>query len=242
MPNIPQAFNEEQPGTTPVAASGEKAGPARTGDQMLIDRHLPAFDETQIRHAVVDAPAELTWRAVKAVNLMEVGDVWPLARALSWLRDLPEKVGLVRNREAAPDRLSFDDLGSVPGWIKLDEVRGRELVLGAVGKVWKPRIDWLEVEPADFADFAEPDYAKLALAISVRPYGAQRSLITYEARTATTSLVARKRFRRYWRLIGWGAGIMMSGALRLIERDAEAAAAGAGVAGPAAGARGTPIG
>lgn len=98
------------------------------------------------------------------------------------------------------------------------------------------------MEPAEFADFAEPDYAKLAAAISVRPYGAQRSLVTYEARTATTSLVARKRFRRYWRLIGWGAGIMMSGALRLVERDAEAASSRAGVAGSAADTRGAPIG
>jgi hypothetical protein len=40
---------------------------------MLIDRHLPELDETQIRHLVVNVPPEETWLAVMAVNLMEVG-------------------------------------------------------------------------------------------------------------------------------------------------------------------------
>ncbi len=164
---------------------------------------------------------------------MEVGDVWPITRPLAWLRDLPEIFGRTRGREPAPERLTFDELAGVPGWIKLDEAPGRELVLGAVGKFWRPRIDWRHVDPADFGDFAEPGYAKLALSLSIRPYGVGRSLVSYEARTATTSDLARKRFRLYWRLIGWGAGAMMSGALRLIGRDAEAAAAQKGAAGSA---------
>ena len=216
----PMAKVDEQPQHPPGRLSVDQSRP--DGREMLIDRHLPEFDETLVRHIVVDAPTEATWQAVTSVNLMEVGDVMAIARALSWLRDLPERVGLARNREAPPKRLTFDDLGSVPGWVKLGEDPGRELVLGAVGKFWKPRIEWLPIDPSDFSEFAEADYAKIAVAISVRPYGAERALVSYEARTATTSDLARKRFRRYWRLIGWGAAAMMSGALKLMRRDAEA--------------------
>jgi len=106
-------------------------------------------------------------------------------------------------------------------WTKLDEAPGEEFVVGAVGKFWRPSIEWRDVAPDEFADFDEPGYAKLAIGISVRPYGARRSLLTYEARTATTDDRARRNFRRYWRLVGPFAGYLMSTAL---DRSAAEAA------------------
>ncbi len=55
----------------------------------------------------------------------------------------------------------------------------------------------------------------------VHPYGAGRSLLTYEARTACTDRAATKRFARYWTLVSPGVGIVMRAALQAIKTAAE---------------------
>lgn len=195
---------------------------------MLIDDHLPEYDVTVTRHAVVEADPETTYRAALAADLLDTG---PIVRALGWLRVAPTAVlERARRREstATPDRLAFADVEEVDGWVRLDETPGEELVLGTVGKFWQPDIEWREVEPEAFADFDEPGYGKLALSLSVRPYGEGRTLCSYEARTATTDADSRRRFRRYWRLIGPFAGYLMTTALERIAADAEALARAGG--------------
>ena len=90
------------------------------------------------------------------------------------------------------------------------------------------------VAPDLFVGFAEPGYAKLALSFRVLPIAGGGSLLRYEARTATTDDVARRRLRRYWRLIHPGVALVMRRALERIRAEAErreAALAGAGCAG-----------
>ncbi|MHC3436508.1 hypothetical protein ACYJ1Y_00060 [Natrialbaceae archaeon A-gly3] len=188
---------------------------------MLIDDYLPAYDVTVTRHAVVEADPETTYRAAMAANLLDLG---PVVRALGWLRIVPTAViEHVRGRrpEPRPDRLTFADLEESDEWVRLAEEPGEEFVFGAVGKFWQPAIEWRAVDPEDFADFDEPGYGKVAATLSVRPYGDGRTLLSYEARTATTDADSRRRFERYWRLIGPFAGYLMGKALERIAADAE---------------------
>ncbi|WP_265108982.1 hypothetical protein [Halosolutus halophilus] len=188
---------------------------------LLIDRHLPEYDVTQHRHAVVVADPETTYRATVEADMMDTG---PVVRALSRLRDLPARLGhRIRGTQPAqfPEELTIDRLGESDEWFLIDERPGAELVFGSVGTFWRPSIEWREVDPDAFAAFDEPGYAKLAVSLSVRPYGARRTLLTYEARTATTDDESRRRFRRYWRLIGPFAGYLMQRALERMRTDAE---------------------
>ncbi|WIV67116.1 hypothetical protein [Natrialbaceae archaeon AArc-T1-2] len=188
---------------------------------MLIDRHLPEYDVTVTRHAIVDADPETTYQAMLAVDLLDVG---PIVRALGWLRIVPTHVlERVRGRRPEPmlDRLTFGDLDEIDEWIRLDEEPGDELVVGAVGTFWQPSIEWREVDPEAFADFDDPGYAKIAASLSVRPDDESRTLLTYEVRTATTDANSRRRFRRYWRLVRPFAGYLMGKTLERIAADAE---------------------
>lgn len=96
-----------------------------------------------------------------------------------------------------------------------------ELVFGAIGKVWQPDIEWKPVPAADFANFAEPGFAKIAAGFSIRNYGESRSLLSYEARTAGTDEESRRRFRRYWWLARRFVGVVMRAALRTARDLAE---------------------
>jgi len=109
--------------------------------------------------------------------------------------------------------MRFIDVPETDEWTLLDETYGEEFVFGAIGKFWRPAIEWRQVESDEFSAFDESGYAKLAIGLSVRPYGEDRTLLSYEARTATTDDPARRNFRRYWRVIGPFAGYLMSRAL-----------------------------
>jgi hypothetical protein len=71
-----------------------------------------------------------------------------------------------------------------------------------------------------FVPFQEPGYAKLAISLAVRPT-TDGAILRYEARTATTDEAARRTFRRYWRLIGAGVGLIMRRVVRRIKQEAE---------------------
>jgi hypothetical protein len=188
---------------------------------MAIDRFLPTFDVTQIRNAVVDATPEETYDAVRHVDLVRIGAVpWLLGE----LRYLPARIlALWRGTEPpeTPDSLTFDDLTDESPYVVLDERPGEEFVLGAVGTFWQPEIEWAEVDAAEFATFDRPGYAKLVIGVSVRPYGTDRTLVTYEARTATTDGASRRRFRRYWTLVGPFAGYLMGRVLETARTEVE---------------------
>ena len=197
------------------------AGRGRTG--LLIDRHLPRYDETVVRNRVVDAPVAATYDAAMMADFTQTG---PVVRALNELRALPIRIGAWLRGEAPPsttDPLRLRDLPEVGTWVRLDETEGEEIVFGAIGAVWQPDIEWVEVDAETVDDFDAPGYAKIAAGISIRPYGEGRTLVTYEARTAATDANSRRRFRRYWGLVGPFAGYMMGRALDRIAADAEAA-------------------
>jgi len=121
---------------------------------------------------------------------------------------------------APGERYGKADPDVLEGWLALGEVPARQLVFGAVGKVWPPDIDWKAVPSDALRDFAEPDLAKLAGGFSVRHYGSDRTLLSYEARTKGTD-DARRKFLRYWWLVQRFVGYVMRAALVTVKDLAE---------------------
>jgi hypothetical protein len=52
-----------------------------------------------------------------------------------------------------------------------------------------------------FRNCHEPGWGKIACNFTVRTYGTDRTLLTYQCRTATTDAAAQRKFTRYWWLI-----------------------------------------
>ncbi|WP_225741356.1 SRPBCC family protein [Halorussus halophilus] len=191
---------------------------------MLLDQYLPEYDETVVRHTVVEADQETTYDAMLTTDLLDLG---PVVRSLGQLRDLPRVVsdrlhGTESSRD--PEQMRIADVPETSEWVRLDEQPGAEYVFGAIGKFWQPAIEWRRVAPSEFREFTEPGYAKLAIGLSVRPFGEGRTLLSYEARTATTDDRAQESFQRYWRVVGPFAGYLMSRALDQMATNAESRA------------------
>ncbi|MFD0367956.1 hypothetical protein [Streptomyces sp. NPDC059071] len=199
-----------------------------TAEPLLLDAALPEFRFSRLECAVIVAEPDVVYRAARELDMLSIHS--PLFDAVMWARGMPDRVR--RRPVPTPPSMRVSDLFDIAAagdredlaqpWVALGERAGREIVFGAVGKVWKPTIEWRRVDPGDYPGFAEPGWAKMAAAFVIHPYGARRSLLTYEARTACTDPVSTTRFGRYWTLVSPGVGIVLRGALRAIGAAAEA--------------------
>lgn len=108
---------------------------------------------------------------------------------------------------AAATRRTFrlDDMVGPPlNWILLGEEWDVQIVLGQIGRPWKPvgASQGPPVAPAGFASFDRPGFAKIAFGLKVQPHGATSSILTMETRVALTDPGSLRRFIRYWVVVG----------------------------------------
>ena len=186
---------------------------------MLIDRCLRCFDVTQVCETTMRALPSEVYEAMLETDLRD-----PVIDALFALRELPQRISRRLHREGpAPEatRVTFGDIASGPIWVRLAEEPGVELVVGSIGRFWQKDYGWRLIAADQFEGFQEPGYAKVALSLAVLPSAADLTILRYEARTATTDAVARRTFRRYWRLIRPGVALVMRRALQRIKTQAE---------------------
>ena len=148
----------------------------------LADEFLPVYDVSDAVALVVDAGVDATWQALLRADLIEVGRRKPLVGVLGALRMLPDLAAQILHGErppAPPERMTLHDIAKIPlgegGWTLLGERAGEEIALGLVGKFWRPVIEFAAVAVANFADFAEPGYAKTVYSLSVRALGDRRT-------------------------------------------------------------------
>jgi hypothetical protein len=180
---------------------------------VLIDQFLPDYDVVEHHEIEVDAPVERAYRAVKDLDLARS----PVVMALLFVRGLPTMfTGAVKPKR----RLGLDEIVA-SGFVVLAEEPNLELVLGVVGKFWKPTSGVHRIEAGEFAGFDTPGFAKGAwnFVVSARPGG--RSKVETETRVASTDDDARRKFGWYWRLVGPFSALIRRVMLRDIKRGAE---------------------
>jgi hypothetical protein len=197
----------------------------------LADDLLPVYDVSDEVATVVAAEPSAVWRALLDADLLAVGRRAPLAAILGALRMLPEVVSRIVHGErppSAPEAMRLRDMAKLPvadgGWVLLAERPDEEIVLGLVGRFWRPVIEFAEVTAEGFTEFAEPGYAKTIYDLRIRSLGAGQTLLSGLMRTATTDERARRWFRRYWTFgVGPGAHVLVSALLEMVREDAESA-------------------
>jgi hypothetical protein len=186
--------------------------------ESLLDEVLPRYDASERHDIVVAAPPDVVFGAVKDVTVRDVRLLTPLMV----LRGLPRL--LKRRRRLRRPRSSAPVLGRLleVGFVQLAERPGAEIVVGAVGRFWRPADNRPIAVPTreEFLSFAEPGYAKAAMAFLVRPEG-DRSRVVTETRIVGTSPDATKAFLRYWRVIRPGSGAIRRSWLAAIRRRAD---------------------
>jgi hypothetical protein len=179
----------------------------------LLDRYIPNPEVREQHERMVNAPAEITYSTAREIDLMRSLVVRAIFAAREWI------MHSTKHEDNAPR--SFLSKVLALGWGVLAEDPGREIVLGAVTQPWKSDVEFRAIPQDEFADFHEPDYAKIAWTLAVEPLGTSTSVFRTETRVVTTDAKSRKRFRIYWTLASPGILLIRRMALRLVKREAE---------------------
>jgi hypothetical protein len=206
---------------SPSGLARDRARPSAGG---RLDTLMPEYDFSEHHEAVIPAPAERVYQAVKEVRPGEIR----LLTLLMGLRTL--RPGRMIGRDvpplaSQPPMLKVSEDG---GFVLLAEDAGREIVQGTCAQFWRlgdrgpcPGVD----SPQAFLAFREPGYAKAAISFRVIPL-TSGSRVTTETRILATDAGARRRFGAYWRVIYPGSALIRIGWLDAIRRRAETPGAG----------------
>jgi hypothetical protein len=193
---------------------------------LLIDQYMPDYDLAVVYSRVFRAPPERSFETVVDFDLFQL----PAFRVLIGARGLPFRLAAALRRrgdhaEASPSpTFRLRDMPSI-GWVLLGERPGTELVFGQIGKPWRPR-GGSPTDPVTregFAAFDQPGFAKLVESTRVDPYGERSAIVITETRVSCTDPDSRRRFRRYWLVVGPFSQLLRTTALRVWARKLEGA-------------------
>lgn len=109
------------------------------------------------------------------------------------------------------------------GFKVLREEPCREFVLGVIGQFWTLSGGLVDLDSHDFHTFDTPGYAKGTWSFHVRE-DADTTHLTTVTRVLCLGSASKRRFRRYWKLIGPFSGLIRREALRICKAKAEARA------------------
>ena len=197
---------------------GHRRPTSRDGsDDVLLENLIAVYDFVERFQLRVAAPAELTFSVACNLNLLRSD----LIRAIFKVRELVLDGKPEQNR----NEMGLADQAKGWGWSTLAEQPGREIVFGAVTQPWVANPVFHGLSPAEFRNFQEPGFVKIAWTLRTDPIGPANSIVSTETRVVATDAVARAKFRRYWAFVSPGAILIRLLALRRVRREVERSAA-----------------
>lgn len=182
---------------------------------MVIDEFMPLYDVSKRYSMTISASVDTVYSALKIANINDS----PIIRVLFFLRGLPA-IFKSKTHTLQKGRLTISDIAG-SGFMMLDEKPNDEMVIGIVGKFWKLSGNIHRIPPEQFRAFNENNFAKAAWNFRLRPVNQAVTELSTETRIKCTDEASRKKFSRYWIVIGPFSGIIRKEMLKIVKRDAE---------------------
>jgi len=180
---------------------------------------MPTHDVSARYAIAIAAPPAQVYAALLSTDFTRP---W-VVRALAGVRLLPGLIlspGSTWRRLTRPARHSLQELDR-SDFILLEQRPPREIVLGISGRFWTlaPAVE--RIPPARFRDPLPNGLAQAAWSFEITETGAGVLLAT-ETRIRSADPITLRRFRRYWRLVAPGSGLIRRAILGQIRREAMA--------------------
>jgi hypothetical protein len=186
-------ISDEMEQKAQTAEQSAMAGSLEGVRPLLIERFVPYADIVETHELVVNTTPEATYAALRSVDFAKFP--YPLMRVRIFLRVLAVEIARYRlgmRPLRKPVRLTLEDVAEF-GQMKLAEIPGVEIVIGAIARPFDLKSIFEQRAPGEFEPFRCPGYIKAAASFHVAPYGAHRSLLSYEVRIRATDTATRRR-------------------------------------------------
>lgn len=181
---------------------------------MLIDDLLPTYQFAERHETRVAAPAGRVYAELRRLDLSRSR----IIAGLLWLRRLPARMtGGAPAR--LPARLTMEGvLGD--GFVVLGEDPPAEIVLGTIGRFWRPSGELQKFAAKEFATLSAPGCARAAWNFSTAEVEGG-TMLTTETRVQCLDDDALRSFRRYWFVVRPFSGLIRREMLKAVKRAAE---------------------
>jgi hypothetical protein len=177
----------------------------------LMDESLPNHDFSAAYEISINAPASVVSECLLHLDFNEL---W-LVRLLLTLR-----TGKRMLRSGVPTDLRQRLQGT--GFVILGDVPNEEVVIGVVGRFWRPDGGrCLNLTANDFAEFSRSGFAKAAWNLKLRSESPRSTVLSTETRIKCFGKGALWKFRIYWTLVGPFSGLMRKAILKRMKTEAE---------------------
>lgn len=180
---------------------------------MKLDELMPRPDVAASYQTRVKASLKRTREAMRDADFSQL----PLTRILMGLR----KLGW--GRQKAEEAASQEERLRPAGFISLPTGSENEVLLGVVGRFWRPdsgTVCGLSAE--EFIAFEREGFAKAMWNFTVERESESVTCLATETRVLAYGISARRKFRAYWLLVGPFSGLIRKEMLRMVKRKAEA--------------------
>lgn len=175
-----------------------------------MDEVTRALDVDMRHDSHIGAPVPLVWRALLELDLRDS----PLVRLLLTLR------GLRRRGPLTLETLAAAGFRTVRREAPTDLRSGGELAMGLIAQPWRLRGGVHRGDADDLDSFDDPGHAVITWTYRLEPAGSGTD-VTTRTTVRCTDDVSRRRFRRYWRLVGPFSALIRRESLRLLRRRVE---------------------
>ncbi len=180
---------------------------------MKIDELMPVYDVTATYSMRVAAPPAPVWQEVMNADFSQMA----VARRLMALRTLGRK----QPPPGDPRTLATMSSRGAGGFFEIARVPEHEIVLGIIGKFWRPDApvlrDW---KPEAFSTISPQGYAKAAWNFHLMPDG-DHTIVSTETRVLCYGRNERILFRCYWTVIGFFSGLIRKEMLQMVKGNSE---------------------
>lgn len=185
---------------------------------MLIDSFAPKPDATEIHKLEIAATRETVYQALWTTDLG--GSL--MVKGLLALRSLPSFILSPKRRPSARRKITLQTLIDA-GFGQLAEESGREIVLGIMGKFWRPTGNTQPFNREDFLGPVPAGFARGVWNFTVQETAANRTILCTETRVTCGDKASRMKFRAYWLFVRPFSGLIRLIMLRAVRRACETA-------------------
>jgi hypothetical protein len=182
---------------------------------MFLDQFAPRPQFVETHGIDVGVSPDEAYRAIWATDF----GTSPLIRALLFLRTVPSRLVHGRAQLEVGRTLTLQTLLD-SGFGRLAETPGREIVLGVVGRFWRPDSGLQPFRPDEFTGELPPGVAKAVWNFAVEDRSAEGKpvRVVTETRVVCADRTSTLKFGVYWALIRPFSGLIRIVMLRAIQR------------------------
>jgi hypothetical protein len=185
---------------------------------MLIDSFAPTPDAVETHRIEIAASCTAVYHALWTVDLGSS----PVVKGLLVLRSLPEWVLHPKHRQRLSQKVTLHTVMET-GFGRLAEEPGREVVLGVVGRFWRPAANLLPFSPENFHGPVPPGLARAVWNFTVEEADAGRTVLSTETRVVCGDAASRLKFRLYWLVVRPCSRLIRRLMLRAVRQVCEGA-------------------